>query len=186
MFVRRQSQNSSHGRKKKKKNKKSEEKARAHDVPQTLYHCGCLQAASAVHITGKKSLTAQYFCFPKPLMNYLGISSSYMENDRLLLSVGCLSACQGAAFGESSPTVTLLHMPEQSHGTAELTAVLPAKQRMTSLPTKATSRSRSFVPELEERSSPAPPPPAFSSLRRAPGTCPVPKPWRNSALICNV
>lgn len=82
-------------------------------------------------------------------MNYLGISSSYTENDQPLLSVGCLSACQGAASGESSP-ISLLHVPEQSHGTAELSAVLPAGQRTSSLPTKAATRSRSFVPELEE------------------------------------
>lgn len=113
-------------------------------------------------ITGKKLLTAQHFCFPKPLMNYLGISSSDMENEEPLLS-----ACQGAAFGKSSPTAVMLHVSEQSHGPAELAVLLPAGQRTSSLPAKATARSGSFVPELQERSSPAPPPPRLF----LPATC---------------
>lgn len=40
------------------------------------------------NITRKQLLTAQYFRFPKPLMNYLGISSGRSEADEAPLPLG--------------------------------------------------------------------------------------------------
>lgn len=67
------------------------------------------------------------------------------------VGAGCLSACQGAAFGKSIPIPMTLCMLKHSHGTAELATTLPAGQNNASSPYKGyLTRSRSFFPELEE------------------------------------
>lgn len=131
----------------------------------------------------KQLLTAQCFYFPKPLMNYLGNSSSSMLHDRPLLIPGSWHRLPqhllGIGFWERHPHDALswcclcaqaqLWQGRACGHTAsgDSSADAPCKG--------CPVWNRSPFPELEEQSSPAPsppPPPALSSpLLRLIATC---------------